>query len=449
MRRSIAALVVLSGCAVPEDAGFEDVRRLVGERTPHRIHWRRGSAEDEEARRAVEDLLKGELGVEAAVQVALLNNPELQADYEDLGMAQADLVQAGMLRNPRFLAAARFPTGSDGGTAWEMEIVQDFLDLLMFPARKKLGELEFERARLEVADHVIETAARTREAWYEAVAARQTAEVRKAIAEAAEASAEMAQRLRAAGNVSELGEVKERLLCERAKADWEEAEAEASAARERLTVLLGLWGEEAAWTPPSRLPEVPTADGSLEKLESLAIARRLDLTAALRERDLSEGRLELVKAFRWIGSLELGAGAERESDREWSVGPVLELELPLFDRQQARLAALRSELRRREAANRDLAIRIRSEVRAARDRLVSARRLFEHQRDTVIPLRERAVALLQKEFNFMLTGVTDVLLAKQEEYDAWAQAVERAKDYWTARAELERAVGGKLPENSR
>lgn len=443
-----ATLALVCGCSVPEGAGFEDVEKTVGERAPWRIHWNRGTAEDEEAAKLVAELLGRELTPESAVQIALLNNPALQARYEDLGVAQADLVQAGILQNPVFMASAHFSTRSGVATGYEFEIVQEFLDLLMFPAKKEMAGREFERTKLQVADEVIEVAARAKAAWFELVAARQVAEVRRAIAAAADASAELAKRLRAAGNLSELAEARERDLAESARAAWEKAELAATVARERLAVLLGTWGPQAAWTAPSKLPEIPAAEVPLDRLESLAVARRLDLAAALRERDASQARLDLVKSFRWLGIVEVGFSAHRETEREvgWLYGPSLALSLPLFDRQQARIFALESELRRREALNRDLAIRIRSEVREARDRLVSLRRLSDHQRTVVIPLRERIVELALREYNFMLIGVAEVIRARQAEYDAYEESIGLARDYWLARSGLERAVGGRLPE---
>ena len=54
-------------------------------------------------------LLEGELTTNAAVQIALLNNAALQATFEELGIAQAELVQAGLLKNPVFAGHVRFP----------------------------------------------------------------------------------------------------------------------------------------------------------------------------------------------------------------------------------------------------------------------------------------------------------------------------------------------------
>ncbi len=451
VRITIAFLVALAGCSVPEDAGFDDARKSAEERTGQRVHWFRGGAEDDEVRRLISDLFSREITAESAVQIALLNNPVLQARYEDLGVAQADVVQAGILQNPTFMAAAHFPTRSGSQVGLEFEIVQQFLDLLMFPARKELATQEFERVKLRVVDDVIDVAARTKAAWFTVVAAQQSAEVYRTIAEAAAARAELSKRLKDAGNISELALARETDESESAKRDWAKADGEARAAREVLTVLLGAWGAEAGWTAPSKLPELPGTELPMDRLESLAIARRLDLAAALRERDASRSRLDLVKAFRWFGTVELGAGAHREPERGsgWLVGPTLALSIPLFDRKQAEIFALEAELRRRESLNRDLAIRIRSETRAVRDRLLTLRNLAEHQRKVVIPLRERIVALALKEYNFMLIGIAEVLRAREAEYDAYAESIELARDYWIARTELERAVGGRLPETAK
>src|SRR5438046_2166115 len=122
------------GCAVPKGAGFDEVQRLLAERGIDQLHWNQGGTEDEQVSRAVQKLLDRELTVAAATQIALLNNPKLQAIYERLGVAQADLVQAGLLRNPSISGNVDFPVGSPTGrVAYDVALVQDFLDLFMLP----------------------------------------------------------------------------------------------------------------------------------------------------------------------------------------------------------------------------------------------------------------------------------------------------------------------------
>ncbi|MEO6420388.1 MAG: TolC family protein, partial [Polyangiaceae bacterium] len=107
----------------------------------------------------------------------------------------------------------------------------------------------------------------------------------------------------------------------------------------------------------------------------------------------------------------------------------------------ARLDAMQRQSGDRAAAK---AVDIRSEVRSARDRVLLTRRLVEHYRAVLIPLRERIVALSQQEFEAMLLGVYQLILAKQGEINTYREYIEAVRDYWLARSELERAAGGRL-----
>src|SRR3989304_5884830 len=101
---------VLTGCAsVPKVAGFLAVQNIIEQRIGRRVHWNQGTSEDAAVVDAVWSMLQQELTLDEAVQIALLNNRSLQATYEELGIAQADLVQAGLLRNPPFGASFRVP----------------------------------------------------------------------------------------------------------------------------------------------------------------------------------------------------------------------------------------------------------------------------------------------------------------------------------------------------
>src|SRR2546428_10509441 len=103
MTRTAAAfgLVVAAGCVrLPRGAGFDDVQRSVSRRTSAQIAWRQGTADEAALNERVEALLASELTPESAVQIALYNSPSIQATYERLGVAPADLLQAGPPPNP-------------------------------------------------------------------------------------------------------------------------------------------------------------------------------------------------------------------------------------------------------------------------------------------------------------------------------------------------------------
>ncbi|HEX8325738.1 MAG TPA: TolC family protein, partial [Tepidisphaeraceae bacterium] len=334
----LASAGVLGGCGtVPKDAGFADVHRIVLDRTGQRVQWNRQSNDDASATTAVRELLGQSLDADRAVQIALLNNRRLQATYEDLGVAQADVVQAGLLRNPVFDADLKFGTRGEG-TTLEMAVVADFLDVFLIPLRRRVAEGQFESAKLRVTAAAIDLASRTRAAFYTHVADAQTLEMRRTVTDAAAAAFDFAKRLHTAGNVSDLAFATERAAYEQAKVDFARAEAMALDSRERFGELLGVWGPDTQWTALPRLPELPAEEISTADAERRAIEKSLDLAVEKQGVTAAAQTLGIRRSFGLFPELELGAAAERESDGGWGVGPAVSLPIPLLDQGQAATA---------------------------------------------------------------------------------------------------------------
>mgnify|MGYP001829122023 FL=1 len=449
-RRNIGLLfgmvLFAAGCAqVPREAGFNDVKGLVGERVDYNLHWNQETEADREVEKAIEELMKNELTSDAAVQVALLNNPDLQAVYEDLGVTQADVVEAGLLENPVLFGQARFPNRSEESTNYEFGITQNFLNILMQPARKKLSAIRFEQVKLQVADEVIQMVAEVRKTYYSALGARQVRDLRNEISAAARNSFDLAQRLHSAGNISALELARENAHFEQARLELANSETVLLDAREQLTRLMGFWGPQTNWQLPEQLPHIPTSEIPLERLESMAIDNRLDLAAERKAVEALAQALGIAIDWRWIGHIEVGISRERETDRTWVTGPALAIELPIFNQRQADIARLEAQLRRSQKRLTAQAIDIRSEVRSLRNRLIMQRNLIDHYRRTVLPLREQIVDLTLKKYNYMLTGAFDLIMAKQQEFEAYQKYLEAVRDYWIIRADMQRSLGGLLP----
>jgi cobalt-zinc-cadmium efflux system outer membrane protein len=449
MKASLAFALVtsaLAGCAsIPKQAGYDDVARMISERTGQKTYWDRGAPEDAEVARHVAELLRQDVTEENAIQLALLNNRTLQATYEDLGIAQADLVQAGLLRNPTFGLSVRFPEGPVGTLNTEMSLVQDFLDLFMLPLRKKLAAEQFDHAKLRLANEVFQVIGKVRQEYYTLQQLQQVVELRRTVLETAQLSAELAQRQNQAGNIGELELVTQRGAYQQAKLDLAREELHLELQRERLTRSLGLWGSQTEWKVSAKLADIPVTEEVLEHLESLAMSRRLDVATARQEAQVFTQALDVAKTSRFVGMVEIGVSRSVGPEAGIRViGPTLRLELPLFDRRQGLIRRLEAQLRQSEKRLAGLSIDARSEVRAARLTLLSGRQVVEHYRKVLLPLRERIVALSQQHYNAMLLGVFQLLLVKQAEVEAYRQYIEAVRDYWIARVELERAAGGRL-----
>ena len=441
----VTVLVASAGCATGRRAAdFSDVRRLTAEREGKDVRWDRGGPEDLAARDAVRSLLAKELGVEEAVQVALLNNPTLQATFEEIGIAQADFVQSGLLRNPLFHIGTQYGTGGATGVRLDYSAVLNFLDVLRIPMRRRVAAVDLERATLRAADAVLVLARDARIAYWTVVARAEELSARRKALEAFEAAAELARRQHAAGNLSDIDRLQEEDAALLAQLEITRAETRLQGERETLTRLLGLCGGDVDWRIPDHLPVLPASEPALDDVGRAALCRRLDLAAAREEvRAIAVG-LPLTRIDPWAAS-EFGVSGERDADGKNHVGPDLTLEVPLFDTGRAAAARETAKYRQAERRYRALEVGILSEVREARSRLLAARRAAEFYRDTWLPRRRQATSLWQEQYNAMLEGTYRLLQAKREEIDAGRDAGDALRDYWIARADLERAVGGRLP----
>lgn len=452
LRPSFAAAVLClvgPGCASVSPApAFRETAGLVEARTGRRIQWQRAGDGDEAVGRRVRDLLTGRLGVEDAVAVALLKNPGLRATYEDLSIAQADLVQAGLLRNPGLGGGLLVPLAGDASIGGSVSVSEDFLGVFLLAARKRIAGARLRATELRVADAVLRLAHDVEAAFYALAAAEQVTALRRTFADAADAALDLARRQRDAGNVSELDVVNQDAATAQAQADLAKSEVELVDARESLTRLLGVWGADAAYGIDDELRPPPESEAAPEGIEARAVRRRLDLAAAREDTRAAARALGLTKATRWLGDVAVGGTFERAPERYTAVGPTLDLELPLFDQKQAVVARLVAELRASEAREEALAVAVRSEVRAAQARVESMRGIVERYVRVLVPLRERALVLSQEQYNAMLVGAYQLLQAKQSEVTSRRELIEAIRDYWIARAELERAIGGFSPESS-
>jgi cobalt-zinc-cadmium efflux system outer membrane protein len=287
--------------------------------------------------------------------------------------------------------------------------------------------------------------AEVRKSYFTVLGARQIRDLRNEITLAAGNSFELARRLHSAGNISDLELATERAHFEQSRLELANSETALLDEREHLTRLMGLWGSQTGWRLPEQLPDIPSAEMPLENAESMAIENRLDLAAERKATEALAQALGITIDWRWVGQIEVGISRERETDRTWVTGPELAIELPIFNQRQADIARLEAQLRRSRNRLTAQAIDIRSEVRSLRNRLIMQRNIIDHYRHTLLPIREQIVDLKLKNYNYMLTGAFDLIMAKQQEFEAYQKYIEAIRDYWFIRADLQRALGGRLP----
>ena len=443
--------LLVAGCAsVNPGPAFSDVQQTVQARTGEKIAWRQNSADDRAADEAVARLLKKNLSANDAVQIALLNNPTLQAMYEEIGLSQADLVQAGLLKNPEFSSITRFPSGTPDGLAdVELSVAQDFLDLLTLPLRQKVAATQLEQTKLTVGNDVLNLVSDVKEAYYTLQARQQLLHGLEQVREINQTSADLARQQNEAGTLNELDTEKQTVLYTQSRADIGQTGVEIAADREKLNRLMGLSGTQLDWKIADALPKIPAKRFSAEQLESVALANRLDVGAAREQVEKLQQAYGMSKATRFTpGGVTIGGDTEKNPDGSRVTGPTINIQVPIFDQGQAQVAKAQGQMRQAQAQLQAAEVGARADVREARQRLVAAQDLADFYDQTLLPQRTKILDLAQQQYNFMLKGAYDLLEAKQHVIEAQRSSIEAQRDYWIARTALERSVGGSLKASS-
>jgi cobalt-zinc-cadmium efflux system outer membrane protein len=414
--KRLLLILLLTGCAtVP--SGLEDVQRDVAQRA------RPAAATD------------GALTADKAVAIALANNPRLQATLAELGIARAELMQASTISNPLFEAEVRWPR--DPFRPYELRIAQTLVDLIQLPRRRALGRAQFDAAKLRVTSEVLRFAGDVRARYYDALAAQQQAATSRTAFEAAQAAAELARRQHDAGNITDLELETEQARYEQAKLDLARAGQRLLLGREALGRLL----TATSWELPGSFPDLPTEELTQQQLEEVAAARRLDLDIARREADLARRRVPLARLAA-LGEITVDVHYQRDAAGARTVGPGIEIPIPLFNNGAAARTRAEAEYVRAAQTLNAMLGESASQLRSANAGVQEARARALYYRDVLLPRRRRIVELTKLEHNAMLVGVYQLLQARQDEAQAARDYLDAQRDYWTARNDLDAALNG-------
>lgn len=377
---------------------------------------------------------------EEAVKIALLNNREIRASLERLGVARADLLQAGLLANPVFSANAKF---FDDAREIELELAQSFVELFFRPLRRSLAAAALREREAEVKAEVVRIAFDVRRAFVRVRAAQDVEELARHVLTAAEGSYDLMKALHDAGNVTDAQLTSEEAALGQAKLDLAAAMTANVQAREPMNVLLGLWGSAVGWRVEGRLAEL-RSESAPERVESRAIEGSLALAAAKARAESAGQRAGLASWEGMFSGGEVGVVAKEESDAGWGFGPALSIPIPLFDRGQARVDAARAQVGEALNVYTASAVETRSAARVFRERLIALTERAVYLRQVYLPVQSRLVRETLQNYNAMQIGAFEVLFAKRQEIAAGREYVETLRDGHLARLDLEELLAGNL-----
>lgn len=442
-RLSPLAALLLTGCAAfSPDGGAGRVSELTRERIGQPVDLQRSAAEVDSAGARVSELLGQALTADSAVEIALLNNRGLQANFAELGIAEAERVRAGRLANPG-IGFSRL--SGHGRSEIDRSVMFDLLGLLTLPVASQVAQQQFEQAQFRAALDAVGVAAEARKAFFGAIAAQDLVGYCEQVKDAADASGELARRMQQAGNFSKLAQMREQAFEADATAKLVRARQQAVAGRERLVRALGLSGAQLAFKLPEHLPELPSTPLEPKDAEQTAVDQRLDLLMARRSAEATAKSLGLTRSTRFINVLEAGYINKNQAGEARQNGYEIRLELPIFDfgaTSTARAEAVYMQAVHRTA---QIAANARSEVRESYSAYRTAYDLARYYRDEVVPLRRRISDENLLRYNGMLASVFELLADARDQVTAVTAAIEAQRDYWLAETELQTALTGRSP----
>jgi outer membrane protein TolC len=441
---NVAALTVCGCAGFSSDGGFAPVADASRQRLGQEIHWTRNAQEQAKVDAQVADLLGRPLSAEDAVQVALLSNRGLQAAFEDLGVSEADLVQAGRLQNPRFDLRHASAAGQ-----YDVEEALSFnvLSLLTMPYAREVEKSRFAQTQSAVILRVAQLAKDTRETFYTAVAAKASRSYWQRIRSAAETGAILAQRMVASGNWNRLDQAREQNFYADAVEAAIEAQLAEQSATEKLSALLGLSKPadgQAKFRLSEALPDLPDALQDLPDIEQSVLQDRLDLQLKRRQIDELKSRLELNHSTRFVNVLDVGAERVRQGSRDspYERGYMLTLEVPLFDSGAARVKKAEALYAQEVDRFTQAAIDARSQIRLAYAVYEAAFELARQQRDEVLPLRKKVAQENLLRYNALQISIFELLSGVREQAAVTERYIERQRDFWIAKSRLDAALLG-------
>jgi len=446
-RRGIAAIILgallLGGCTTfSHDGGMSTVAAVAGDALHSDVAALRTPEEAAAARARTRELLRRSLTAGAAVQVALLNNRGLQAAYNELGIAEAAMVEQSLPPSPT-LSLRRISGSAE--IEIESQLVADILALATLPARSEIAAERFRAAQLRAAQETLRVAAETRRAYYRAIAANQRVALMSEAASAADSAAKLAARLGESGSMNKLDQAREQAFSAETVTQLAQARQQADAERERLIRAMGLWGDELSFKIPNALPSLPARPRNLPTVEMQAVARRLDLQIARIELDALAKSYGLTQATRFVNLFEVGPAGKTTIDKPTGqrirdLGFEAQLQVPLFDFGGVRVRE--AEERYMQSVNRlmEMAVNARSQAREAYRAYRSAYDIAAHYRNEVMPLRQIISDETTLRYNAMMIDVFALLTEARQRTAAAINSIEAQQSFWLATVDLDGAI---------
>ncbi|MFO0855962.1 MAG: TolC family protein [Phycisphaerales bacterium] len=384
------------------------------------------------------------LRVEQAVAMALRNNRQIRAEVEQIAGSRADLVQAGLLPNPVLGLTLRFPFDPvSGGSFVGAQVVQSFTALWLRDGKITAADARLNQTVLDISDKALRLVAEVKSTHARIAFGQSALSLSDENLATIQRSIDSLDARVRGGEGTPLDVNRARQQQAKAQAERAIVVRDLAKERRRMLELIGFAGEGAEWTVDGSATAVSVTSIDEPAAIALAASQRLDVAAARSIVEAQRADLSVEERSR-LKDFGLGADFERDVDGKKTIGPVLEVGIPIFDTNAAQIAKAGSLARVALASYEGVSQRAVREARVAWIELDSASRLAEHYRSTVLAISERNLALAEAALKSGQADVTVLLDAQREVIEARRTINDLERDAVLAHIALEQTVGGRL-----
>lgn len=443
MRRYLATLsiaLLVSGCAARQPQATQVSARLG---MPDRADGGTGTAIPPGV------TLEDGISQDEAIAVALWNNPEFRVQLTDLGFARADLLEAGLLRNP--VLSLLFPLGPkqfEATLRFPIEVLWER------PRRVAAANLALNRVATGLEQYGLNLVADVKVAYVELALARDRAALAEAAATELEEIRKITDARLRAGDISELEVRSAAIDAARARQDAQRALFDVQLRDNTLRARLGLSLQHGDITLSTATAPADVCASQPELASALlkdALASRPDVRAAEIAVEAAGARMGWERSR--IIAVTAVLDANGEGKKGFEMGPGLDLGIPAFDRNQAGRQRATLEMQRAGLAYVAAQQRVATELTEALTQLSQARTTFASWQQTIVTPLEEQVRTAERAYAAGDTSYLFVLETTRRLTDARLRLREVKADIGRAGVRLERAIGrtcdAKGPERAR
>lgn len=430
--------MAFSGCAAinPKPDYMRTAAKV--ERATRQGDLYRSLEDPEGSMQRIEALLEGGITVDDAAEICLLNNPKLRQFSLDVGLAHADFVQSKLLSNPTLSGLIRFPVAG-GNSNIEAGLIQNLIELWQIPVRKRLAAKTLEQTVLQIAYEAATTVAETKMAYYKAIAAKETTIIENENVTTSKTVLDLVKSQQQSGSANQVDSNTARSDLLEQKVTLRTAQLNFFEAKRKLIILLGLRSSPDDIQLIDSLTPANQWSLELSVLITAAKENRLDLQAAYESVLAAEQAIPLEQRH-ILRNTKAGIAFERE-DNATAIGPSIQLQLPVFDQNQAQIS--KSKIRYVQALQRleALTIEVIQQVRGVHQSFVAASDIVQSYEKQILPLAEGSLQLAQETFKAGKTGLLSVLTVQRRLLAARREYIQKLQELRLSTISIEASIG--------